>query len=618
MYEHTHTHTVYSLLLQWLVSQLCEGVTAGFMTIFKMSWQPPYHGSKFRHVYGKPACKGQNYDGLPITRGVHDNHCCAVNPCFIAVVTECAGGGAFTVISIRHVSVILIVQNHNEGQQSDVINNAPVCVCVCVLQKGRVDPHHPRVCGHSARVLDVKWDPFDDQRIASCSEDCTVKVWQIPCNGLKGNLIKPQKELLGHVRRVGLIEWHPTAKDILLSSAYDYRVCIDTDTHTYTQRLSSLYTYSGVSLCCVCVLQVCVWRVDHVGVVVVKTPVCVIHTHTDLVMSVSFSEDGSRIATTCRDRRVRVLEPRTGHTLQESCNESHKAFKVLFLSNRNLLLTTGTSKWNQRQFALWDPDDLSEPLLEEDVDGGSGVLFPFYDPDTHILYLAGKGDGNIRYYEVSSEKPYIHFLAEYRSPLPHKGLGVMPKRGLNTVQCEVFRFYRLVTVKDLVEPLSFIVPRKSEDFQEDIYPMTASNEAAMTAQEWLMGQNKGPLLMCLRPETKVQNPYPAPEQDTERPACSLDLLQENYRAEKSANEKAGYDIVDLSEWQEDETQWNSWTDRCFGVRWCESVAYTPPAVDKEQQEEIRSLRQQLCQRDSRIQQLELEIKNIRNQLRASF
>lgn len=32
---------------------------------------------------------------------------------------------------------------------------------------------------------------------------------------------------------------------------------------------------------------------------------------------------------------------------------------------------------------------------------------------------------------------------------------------------------------------------QSEDFQEDIYPMTASNEAAMTAQEWLMGQNKG-------------------------------------------------------------------------------------------------------------------------------
>lgn len=36
-----------------------------------------------------------------------------------------------------------------------------------------------------------------------------------------------------------------------------------------------------------------------------------------------------------------------------------------------------------------------------------------------------QGDGNIKYYELSSEKPYISFLTEFRSPLPHKGLGEM-------------------------------------------------------------------------------------------------------------------------------------------------------------------------------------------------
>lgn len=34
-----------------------------------------------------------------------------------------------------------------------------------------------------------------------------------------------------------------------------------------------------------------------------------------------------------------------------------------------------------------------------------------------------QGDGNIRYYEISSEKPYIHYLTEYRSNLPQKGMG---------------------------------------------------------------------------------------------------------------------------------------------------------------------------------------------------
>lgn len=40
---------------------------------------------------------------------------------------------------------------------------------------------------------------------------------------------------------------------------------------------------------------------------------------------------------------------------------------------------------------------------------------PFYDPDTDILYAAGKGDGNIRYYECVDEKPYVFPLSEYRS-----------------------------------------------------------------------------------------------------------------------------------------------------------------------------------------------------------
>lgn len=35
-------------------------------------------------------------------------------------------------------------------------------------------------------------------------------------------------------------------------------------------------------------------------------------------------------------------------------------------------------------------EDLSEPCYSEDLDGSSGVLFPFYDPDTHMLYIAGK------------------------------------------------------------------------------------------------------------------------------------------------------------------------------------------------------------------------------------
>lgn len=38
--------------------------------------------------------------------------------------------------------------------------------------------------------------------------------------------------------------------------------------------------------------------------------------------------------------------------------------------------------------------------------------------------------------------------------------GVMPKRGLDVSTCEIFRFYKLITTKSLIEPISMIVPRR--------------------------------------------------------------------------------------------------------------------------------------------------------------
>uniref|UniRef100_A0A3P8X9C2 Coronin n=1 Tax=Esox lucius TaxID=8010 RepID=A0A3P8X9C2_ESOLU len=378
-----------------------------------MSWHPTYKSSKFRNVYGKAGNREQCFDGIPITRNVHDNHFCAVNAKFLAIVTETAGGGSFLVIPV----------------------NKP----------GRFDPHHPKVCGHQGGVLDIKWNPFTDNIIASCSEDCSVRIWEIPEGGLRRNMSKAMLELYGHSRRVGLIEWHPTCCGLLFSAGYDFKILI--------------------------------WNLEE------GAPVKMIDCHSDVVLCMSFNTDGSLLATSCKDKHLRVIEPRSGRVLQEADCKSHRVNRVVFLGNMKRLATTGVSRWNTRQVALWDQEDLSMPIIEEEIDGLSGLLFPFYDADTHMLYLAGKGDGNIRYYEVSTEKPYLQYLMEFRSPAPQKGLGVMPKHGLDVTTCEVFRFYKLVTLKGLIEPISMIVPRRSETYQEDIYPMTASTEPAVTADD---------------------------------------------------------------------------------------------------------------------------------------
>jgi coronin-2 len=80
------------------------------------------------------------------------------------LVTEVAGGGAFIVIPVESVRIVY---------QSLIINISSIVV----LQTGRLDFNASRVTGHTGPVLDIKWNPFNDNVIASCSDDCTVNTF---------------------------------------------------------------------------------------------------------------------------------------------------------------------------------------------------------------------------------------------------------------------------------------------------------------------------------------------------------------------------------------------------------------------------------------------------------
>jgi coronin-1B/1C/6 len=62
-----------------------------------------------------------------------------------------------------------------------------------------------------------------------------------------------------------------------------------------------------------------------------------------------------------------------------------------------------------------------------------------------------------------------------------------------------------------VEPLCFFVPRKSDAFQEDLYPDTYAPEPAQTADDWLAGSDLPPKLMSLNPAAggRVSSSAPA-------------------------------------------------------------------------------------------------------------
>ncbi|KAI3372865.1 hypothetical protein L3Q82_023309 [Scortum barcoo] len=384
--------------------------------------------SKFRHVFGQPVKNDQCYDDIRVSRVTWDSSFCAVNPKFVAIIIEASGGGAFLVLPLH--------------------------------KTGRIDKSYPTVCGHTGPVLDIDWCPHNDQVIASGSEDCTVMVWLIPENGLITSMSEPALVLEGHSKRVGIITWHPTARDVLLSAGCDN--------------------------------QIIIWNVSTGEAMITLDDM-----HSDVIFNVCWNRNGSLICTSCKDKSVRVIDPRKETIVfeKEKAHEGARPMRAIFLADGNIL-TTGFSRMSERQLALWNTQNMDEPMTVHEIDTSNGVFLPFYDPDTNVVYLCGKGDSTIRYFEITDEAPYVHYLSAFTTKEPQRGMGYMPKRGLDVNKCEIARFYKLQERK--CEPIVMTVPRKSDLFQDDLYPDTAGPDPALEAEEWFEGKNGDPILISLK------------------------------------------------------------------------------------------------------------------------
>uniref|UniRef100_A0AC34RIR5 Coronin n=1 Tax=Panagrolaimus sp. JU765 TaxID=591449 RepID=A0AC34RIR5_9BILA len=383
--------------------------------------------SKFRHVYCKPVKHENCMSDIRITEITWDSLFCAVNPKFIAIINKGAGG-PFQVIPVNKI--------------------------------GRIDKDYPFVDAHKAPCLEVVWSPFNDNVIASCSEDTTAKVWLIPDRGLNRVLSDPVVELTGHQKRVNTLAWHPTAQNILLTAGGENKLLM--------------------------------WNVGN-GEALLE-----IAGHPDQIFSIGFNYDGSQFITTCKDKKIRIIDSHSGEVLREGMgHEGVKPQRAIFLKDGRVF-TTGFSKRSERLYALRDPNDLSNAIVNEELDTSNGVLFPLYDEDSGLLFLAGKGDCAIRYYEINHEAPFVHYINTYTTSEPQRAIGWMPKRGINSNENEIARIYK-VTTKGVVDILQFFVPRKSDLFQTDLYPDTRSTVPAITAEEFADGKNAPPKLCAVNP-----------------------------------------------------------------------------------------------------------------------
>jgi len=221
--------------------------------------------------------------------------------------------------------------------------------------------------------------------------------------------------------------------------------------------------------------------------------------HSAIIQSIDWNYDGSQICTNAKDKLVRILDPRGQTVVGQS--ESHvgvKGGRALWLGKNNLILSVGFGSGASREYKVFDPRKLDAAVCVTNLDSAAGIIMPFYDEDADLLFLAGKGDGSIKFYEIlPNEEPkgIVNHLGQFSSNNPTNAACSLPRRSCDVSQTEIIRLYKVS--KGTIVPLKFQVPRKSELFADDIYPPARGDEPNITKSAWFAGENATPKLVSL-------------------------------------------------------------------------------------------------------------------------
>ncbi|XP_058142541.1 coronin-7 isoform X1 [Dasypus novemcinctus] len=371
-------------------------------------------------------------------------------------------------------------------------------VAVLELRKpGRLPDTALPTLQNGAAVTDLAWDPFDPRRLAVAGEDARIRLWRVPPEGLAEVLTTPEAVLSGHTEKIYSLCFHPLAADVLASSSYDLTVRI-WDLQAGAERLR-------------------------------------LQGHRDQIFGLAWSPDGQRLATVCKDGRVRVYEPRRGpEPLQEGPGpEGARGARVVWVCDGHCLLVSGFDSRSERQLLLYAAEALAAgPLAVLGLDVAPSTLLPSYDPDTGVVLLTGKGDTRVFLYELLPEAPFFLECNSFTSLEPHKGFVLLPKTECDVQEVEFVRCLRLRQAS--LEPVAFRLPRvRKEFFQDDVFPDTAVTwEPVLSAQAWLGGANGQPRRLSLQPPGMIPVSQ-APREAPSRRAPSLALFLE----EKSDQQK---------------------------------------------------------------------------------
>lgn len=146
-------------------------------------------------------------------------------------------------------------------------------------------------------------------RLAVACDDGYVRIWKIPEGGLVQQVNEPHMMFAAHADKITIVKFHPLAKDVILTAAFDRTVKI--------------------------------WDLNQTD-----RPKIELEGHTDQLYSMRFSQCGRFLATVCRDGKIRIFDPRKSVTAVLEGGEiiPKKGARVVWAMEGQYLVVTGFSR----------------------------------------------------------------------------------------------------------------------------------------------------------------------------------------------------------------------------------------------------------------------------------
>ena len=302
--------------------------------------------------------------------------------------------------------------------------------------------------GHKGKIFDLKFSPFCSDLLASASEDCTVKLWKIPEEGLKEDITNDAQTYTGHKRKVSLVAFNPLAADVIASSSVDYSIQV------WNMIKSEVYS------------------------------LCKIH---GAPTSLDWNENGSLIGATDSDKKITVFDPRANKEIFTHVVTDGRGQKFVWTGN-DTFAYTGISKKNEREFKHFDIRKIeNNELCRVKIDEQVSLLTPYYDHESKLLYTVGKGEANVNVFDFNEPTPCR--CLNFSTGNPASTFCMIDRRNVNYNKNEVDRMAKWNVFNEIMY-VSFYVLRREVKYEPSLYPHLPIYDPAMTYEEWTSGENK--------------------------------------------------------------------------------------------------------------------------------